>query len=107
MDNMENIDFVSALETVKEKGTKIVWLGSEPLDYIKDLLEIEDKYIAAANPMALLKAPKEELLKYEGHVFMCYHGNTSAFVSGMLKENHGIETFNLRGGITALVGEIF
>ncbi|MCL4404866.1 MAG: rhodanese-like domain-containing protein [Candidatus Marsarchaeota archaeon] len=104
---MENLEFEQALETVKSKGTKIVWLGNEPLDYIKNMLNLEGELLTAANPMELLRASKEELLKYEGHVFMCYHGNTSAFVSEMLKENHGIETFNLKGGITALVGEIF
>jgi len=105
--NMQEISFEEAIEAAKTKNIKIIWLGQEPLEYINGLLELEEGIIEAANPMEMLNAPKEEVLKYHGTVLMCYHGNTSAFVSEMLKDKHGVETFNLRGGITSVVGEIF
>ncbi|MCL5680168.1 MAG: rhodanese-like domain-containing protein [Candidatus Marsarchaeota archaeon] len=104
---MQEIRFEEAIEAARKNGTKIVWLGSEPVDYINSLLELEAGIIKAANPMEMLNAPKEEALEYQGTILMCYHGNTSAFVSEMLKDKHGVETFNLKGGITSVVGEIF
>jgi rhodanese-related sulfurtransferase len=104
---MQNVEYEEALKMAKQNGKKLVWLGSEPEDYIRSLLDIEEGLIEAADPMEMLNAPKEELLKYEGSVLVCYHGNTSAFVSEMIRDKHGIETFNLRGGITSIVGEIF
>ncbi|MCL4387610.1 hypothetical protein M1567_00445 [Candidatus Marsarchaeota archaeon] len=104
---MQNVEYEEALKMAKQNGKKLVWLGSEPTDYIRSLLDLEEGLIEAADPMEMLNAPKEELLKYEGSVLVCYHGNTSAFVSEMIKDKHGIETFNLHGGITSIVGEIF
>jgi len=104
---MQEVDFEQALNLAMREGKKLVWLGNEPPDYIASLLDIEKNMIEAADPMEMINAPKEELLKYRGAVLVCYHGNTSSFVSNYIKGKHGIETFSLKGGVTSITGEIF
>ena len=58
------------------------------------------------NPREIRNADGQALKSMSGLVFMCYHGITSMHVVNLL-EKRGIKAYNLDGGITAIVGEIF
>lgn len=104
---VKEMDFQEAIEFIGAHSTKLVWLGGEPVDYIRDLLELDSSKLINADPNKLVYADKEESSKFRDHVFVCYHGNTSRYVANTLKDKFGVESVNLKGGVTAIVGEIF
>lgn len=105
---MENeLDLDNALKKINEKGTKLVWLGIEPTAYISKLLDIDSKDIRKITPEEIIYSGKDDLKKLEEHVFVCYHGSTSGFLVDYLKKTHQINGYNLKGGVTSIVGEIF
>ncbi len=104
---VKEVDFQEAVEFVDKHRTKLVWLGREPVEYISELLEIEPSKIIGAGPGEFVNADKEKAARFRDHVFVCYHGNTSRYVANFIKDNTGVESLSLKGGVTAIVGEIF
>lgn len=96
-----------ALAFVREKKTTLIWLGTEPVEYIRELLQLEEALMVAANPNSVLHADKSEAEKYRDHIFVCYHGVTSKYLAEMLEVQYKIPSGSLRGGVTGIVGEIF
>jgi rhodanese-related sulfurtransferase len=109
MSNREiiEVDLKSAVEMSKKDGSKFVWLGREPKDYISKILGIDSEMILKEDPEDIIYGDKERLKSFDECVFVCYHGNTSGFVSKFLKRQHEVNSYSLKGGITAIVGEIF
>lgn len=107
MVTVREVDFKEAVEFVGRNRTKLVWLGREPVDYIRELLDLDSSMMVEADPNSLVYAGREESARFKDHVFVCYHGNTSRYVANTLKNKFGVESLNLKGGITAVVGEIF
>ena len=105
MEEKTDVDIVEAQQIVSDKGTRIVWLGSEPIDYISKLLDMDKDMFIFINPNELF-SNKDMMKLMKDHVFMCYHGNSSKIVVNHLKSN-GINAYNLKKGITSIVGEIF
>ena len=103
----KELDLDGALKTINEKGTKLVWLGIEPTAYISKLLDIDPKDVKKITPEEIIYSNRDDLKKLEEHVFVCYHGNTSGFLVDYLKKTHQINGYNLKGGVTSVVGEIF
>ncbi|MGC8479588.1 MAG: rhodanese-like domain-containing protein [Candidatus Micrarchaeia archaeon] len=104
---VEELVFEEAVEFAKQNKTSLVWIGSEPKEYISELLNIEDGLLKHLQPNEILKLDKDSAKKYEKHVFVCYHGNSSRYVANFLKEKHGVESISMKGGVTSVVGEIF
>jgi len=96
-----------ALSFVKEKGTKLVWIGKEPTEYISQLLDLEPGVLVNADPNKLLHIEQKDAAAYKDHIFVCYHGVSSKYVAEMLDEEYKLESGSLKGGVTAIVGEIF
>ena len=105
MEEKIDVDIIEAQQIVSSKGTKIVWLGSEPIEYISKLLDMDKEQFLFIDPNELF-LNKDMMKLMEDHVFMCYHGNSSKFVVNHLK-NSNIRSYNLKKGITSIVGEIF
>ncbi|HUB92536.1 MAG TPA: hypothetical protein VL945_01100 [Candidatus Saccharimonadales bacterium] len=105
--SVEELDFQESLEFAGEHGTKLVWLGREPVDYIRELLDLDPSKMIDADPNMLVYADRDVAEKFKDHVFVCYHGNTSRYVANALKDKFGVESLNMKGGVTAVVGEIF
>ncbi len=103
---MENdISLEAAKKMVKESGKKFVWVGAEAhFSIAKNALEAGNDEIMCINPRQLLSI--EDPKKLEGAVFVCYHGNTSGAVVNYLNKAK-VQSYNLKGGITSIVGEIF
>ncbi len=88
-------------------GTRFVWLGREPIDYITGLLQLEGADAVALDPRRLIEGSRADAEGLDGAILACYHGRTSAVVAKALKQRFGIDTYSLKGGVTAVVGEIF
>lgn len=101
------MDFEEALKFTKEKNTKLVWIGREPVEYIRKLTGLNENQLTNADPGRLADADKSEAMKFTDHVFVCYHGNSSRHLATLLKDKFGIESVSMKGGVTSLVGEIF
>lgn len=104
---VKEVDFEEATEMMKGPGAKFVWLGSEPMDYIIKLLDLDPSRAVQVHPRSLIEGNSEEIDALKGSVFACYHGNTSGVVVKALKARFGIDSYSLKGGVTAIVGEIF
>ncbi len=105
--SIKEVDFKEAVEFAKGHSTKLVWLGREPVDYIRELLGLDSSEMIEIDPNSLVYADREESARFKDHVFVCYHGNTSRYVANTLKDKFGVESLSMKGGITAIVGEIF
>ena len=103
---IREIDFQEAVELL-ESGRKFVWLGKEPADYIARLLELDAGIAEKAEPQEIFGADRFRALEFSDCIFVCYHGNTSRAVAKLLKDRHNVESYSLKGGVTAVVGEIF
>jgi rhodanese-related sulfurtransferase len=104
---VKEVDFAEALDFTRRNRTKLVWLGREPVERIRELLELDSSKLIAAEPDSIVNASQDEAVKFKDYVFVCYHGNTSRYVANALKDKFGVDSLNLKGGITAVVGEIF
>lgn len=104
---VKEVDFEEATEMLKGHGVKLIWLGSEPLDYIANLLELDTSKAIQVHPRSLIEGNNEDIDSLKGSIFACYHGNTSGVVVKALKARFGIDSYSLKGGVTAVVGEIF
>ncbi|MCL5434623.1 MAG: hypothetical protein M1559_02850 [Candidatus Marsarchaeota archaeon] len=98
-----DLDVEDAIKFVKSKNTKFVWLGNEPVKEVSEILNIESDTIKKLDPEAIIYSDKEELKDLENSVLICYHGNTSGFLSEFLNRRHGLEVYGLKGGLENVV----
>jgi rhodanese-related sulfurtransferase len=96
-----------ALNFTASKSSKLVWIGSEPVDYICELLQLEPGSMEQAQPAVALGMSKKDAEHYKNCIFVCYHGVSSKYLAQMLKEKYDIDAGSLKGGVTAILGEIF
>jgi rhodanese-related sulfurtransferase len=101
------VDFKQALEMVNGENKRLVWLGREPVDYIRGLLELNEKQMVSIDVREIMEGLYPNYNSLNGAVFVCYHGNTSRVITKYLKSNKKVDAYSLKGGVTALVGEIF
>lgn len=104
---VKEVSFDEALGMMNGGNAKFVWLGREPLEYIAKLLELDTSKAVMIPPRSLIEGNSEGIESLKGSIFVCYHGNTSAVVAKSLKSRFGIDSYSLKGGVTAIVGEIF
>ena len=104
---VKEIEFEEAIKFAAENKTALVWIGSEPKEYIEELLGIEKNTLKQMSPQAFMKLNANEAKLLENHIFVCYHGNSSRYVASILKDKYGVESLSLKGGVTRIVGEIF
>ena len=100
-DMMEDIDLKEALDIARKRNTKIVWLGIEPVPYVADLIKVDKNQIIQMSATEISIKNETELKKFEEHIFLCYHGNTSRAVVNYIKKK-GVNSYNLKGGITSI-----
>jgi rhodanese-related sulfurtransferase len=104
---IRELDFQEALKLVNEHHRRLIWLGHEPVDYIRGLLELNENQMIAIDTRELMEGLYPDYRTLKDDVFVCYHGNTSRVVAKYLKSNKKVESYSLKGGVTAIVGEIF
>ena len=107
MPEIKEVTLDEALKIAKEKGTVMVWLGTEPVEYVRELIGVERGKLVQGNPLMIATLSKDEAERFSEHVFICYHGNTSMRVAKTLLSNYNINSYSLKGGVTAIVGEVF
>ena len=103
----KEVSFQEAVSMAETGSSRMVWLGREPVEYIRGLLNLPEDKMEALEPSGIMSMDKKTAQRYDNCIMVCYHGNTSRRVAELLSERFGVESFNLKGGITAIVGEIF
>jgi len=98
--------FEEAIRHTKKKGTKFVWLGIEPAEYMSKVLKVEDDFMSSMRPEEIIYASKDKLSQLKDHVLVCYHGNTSGFLANYLSQKN-IEAYHLKDGVVSVVGDVF
>lgn len=96
-----SIGMEKARRLVKQKGTKFVWLGVEPIDYVIDGLCVEKENVIKIGMDELEKQSNIELKKLEECVFVSYDDTMATHVSKYLTKFYGINSYILEGGIEA------
>ncbi|MEM0201056.1 MAG: hypothetical protein QXD23_01490 [Candidatus Micrarchaeaceae archaeon] len=104
---VKELDFEESINFINKNKTALIWIGSEPKEYIEELLNLEKNSLKQLSPSQITSMNKEEANLYKNHVFVCYHGNSSMYVANFLKEKYDVETLSMKGGVTRIVGEIF
>ncbi len=104
---VSEIEFDEAIRFASEKKTALVWIGVEPKEYIEEILGMEKNTLKYLDPAKTMQLGEEEAKKFDNHIFVCYHGNSSRYVANFLKDKYKIEALSLKGGVTRIVGEIF
>jgi hypothetical protein len=99
------IDMGMAKSLVKNTGAKFVWLGIEPLDYVAGELGVRADSVMKTGLGELSHMGREELARFDGHIFLCYDGIFATHVSKFLKSNHKINSYVLVGGMEAQMGK--
>lgn len=97
-----SIELEEAIRLADEKGTRLVWLGIEPRGKINRIIDVEKDMIVEMDPEELIYSSPSKLRSLENHIFVCYHGRTSKFMSDYLERKHSIHTYHLNGGVVKL-----
>jgi len=109
IDMLENRSIKAAevdLQTAKgmiEKGSSLIWLGVEQPDYVSYLLKIDQSNITRVNPTDIFNMSAEGLKQLEGKIFACYNGTISSEFTALLKNEYGVNTYALAGGLVGAV----
>lgn len=98
-ENYNYIDLETSRRLVKYKGSKFLWLGMEPIEYVADKLDVDKGAIIKVSSEELIHKGKEESSKLKGSILVCYNDSFSTYASGFLKKSYGIDTYILSGGI--------
>lgn len=104
--NVRELTLDEAVKLVKEKKTKLVWLGTEPAEYLCEMLNVKETDMICLDPNEVLEFGKDKAKDMTGNVFLCYHGITSGFVTGYLQKEYNLEVYHLKGGISSIIGEM-
>jgi hypothetical protein len=105
--DVKELDFEESINFVKQNKTALVWIGSEPKEYIEEVLNLEKNTLKQLSPAEITSMDSDQAKLYNNHVFVCYHGNSSRYVVNFLKNKHNVESVSMKGGATSVVGEIF
>ena len=109
MESSSNITEVSldeAKSIVDGTDKKFIWVGRPTNISIPEILDVSDTKVLAIEPDEIPEFEPEKLNILRGCVFVCPHGRTAGAVVRWL-QSKGVEAYNLKGGATAIVGEIF
>ncbi|MDE1871440.1 MAG: hypothetical protein KGI06_04355 [Candidatus Micrarchaeota archaeon] len=101
------VDMETSRRLIKYTGSKFIWLGREPLEYVADKLDIDGSAILAVNPNDFVHMDKQKFSKLRGSILVCNNGNFSAYMSRFLKDVHDTDTYVLSGGIEYQAKRIF
>ena len=106
LDNTLNlINMERARRLVRQKGTKFVWLGLEPLEYAVDILCVDKESVIKFDIDVRDKANAESLKQLKDHVLVSYNDVLAAHVSKFMKQNYNVDSYILEGGIEAQTQE--
>ncbi len=97
--DLNALSLEEAKEMVQRRGSKFVWLGLEPLDYVTTILGVGTESVFRSTTSIIAEAQAQELEKYRGCIFVCYSGSMGSRFSAYLKNNYDIEAYVLKGGI--------
>jgi adenylyltransferase/sulfurtransferase len=97
------------MKEIESKELKSLMESGEPYQLI-DVREPNEYDFANIGgeliPLATIPSNIEKIDPEKKIVVMCRSGKRSASIVNYLKENHGIEAYNLRGGILAYSDEV-
>lgn len=102
----KSVELEEAVRIIKDRGTRLVWLGIEPTGKIGKILNVGSKNIMKMDPEELVYRDSKDLKALEDHIFLCYHGRTSKFMAEFLDRKHNIKTYHLKDGVVSLTDEI-
>ncbi len=101
------VDMETARKFIKYKGSKIIWLGAEPLELAAERLDISKDAVIKMNIDELMRTNKLDSGRLEGSILVCYTGDFAANISKYLKETYGVRTYVLSGGVEYQMKKIY
>ncbi len=106
VEDIKELSLREAMDFIERKNTKIVWLGTEPVEVISKAIEVPKDKIISVSPEEIIYYNEKEMKKLSDHVFAGYHDSTSKFVIRFMKNRCGIEGVSLKGGVNGIIGDI-
>jgi hypothetical protein len=93
------MDMETSRKFLKYKGSKLLWVGSEPLEYVADKLDISKDAIIKMDVGKLMHLDKQESGKLNGCILVWYTDDFASYISKHLRKTYGTVTYVLSGGI--------
>lgn len=93
------IDLETSRKLVRYRGSKFIWLGAEPLEFVADKLDVDRSAIVKISSDELIRMNAQESVRLNECILVCYNDMFSSYMSKFLKHSHGVETYVLTGGI--------
>ncbi len=97
--DLKRVDLVAARRVISQLGSRFVWMGVEPAEYVAERLGVEREAILKIDLNELTHMNRQDSLRFRGCVLVCYTGSFAAYASKYLEQAHGIATYVLSGGI--------
>lgn len=99
-----SLDLAKSL--IDEGKSSMIWLGSEPTEYVSYILGIPVNKITRVNPIDISSMDRAGLADFQGKIFVCYGGNVSSQIARLLKDDYEIKSFVLSGGLASAINSI-
>lgn len=99
LSKLKEIDITEAINLLKLQNSKIIWLGTEPIEYVSKISGITSSSIIKINPDKIIEADLQINQFFSNSIFLCYNGNIARHISLHLKNEHGINSYVIKGGL--------
>lgn len=100
---IKELDMDQAQALINTGRSKFVWLGTEPVSHIAELISVSEDRVLRLDPDEIEDLGRDIVKSFDGCVFMCYNGNVSKYVSKYLKKEHNIDSYSLKGGLVGAI----
>ena len=99
LSKLKEINLNEATNILKLQNSKIIWLGTEPIDYVSKVSGIDSSSIIKINPDRIIEADLQINQFFSNSIFLCYNGNIARHISLHLKNEHDINSYVIKGGL--------
>ncbi len=95
-----HIDMVTTRKLAQHRSATIIWLGTEPVEYVSESMKVNKDAIIQMNAAAVMHLDAESAKGLEHCIFVCYEDSLAEFASRQLKEKLGLDSYVLEGGLS-------
>ncbi len=94
-----NVNLNVAKELVRYKGSKFIWLGTQPVEYAAKMLNMDKNLIVKIGMEEIVKMVGEDVRELEGCILVYYDDHFAHHISDYIGEAHGVSLYVLDGGV--------
>ncbi len=101
---VSEVDGKGAIELINSYGTKLIWLGVEPIGYVASIMGVDESRLIKMDGSEILDMEYGTAQLISNHVLVCYNGMMAAYIASELKNKYNIASYVLKNGIISIMG---